>query len=165
MVTQVSFEALRRVQLAEKTGPGLTPIEEDFYDSYRGLVAEQRQRLTAEFSLEGANAYESTRKILLDIVRRREQKILLRAMHDYEAGTIGGEGLAAEEKGLYKSLITLISAYRPAMVGEPASRTVAEKTAVAPPASTVQVRLLVDVPRFVGISGPVGPLHWQGDDW
>jgi hypothetical protein len=159
LATQVSFEALRRVQLAEKTSPSLSPLEEDFYESYRGLVAQMQQRLTADFSLEGANSYESTRKILADIIRRREQKILLRAMHDFESGTIGGEGLASEEKGLYKSLITLISAYRPSMAGQPAPSVSQQQSANGAQVGAILVRMLVDVPRFVGTSGPVGPLQ------
>ncbi len=159
MVTEVSFEALRRVQLAEKSSPALSPLEEDFYEAYRKLVEGLHEKLSANFSLEAANAYESTRKILVDLARRREQKIMMRAMHDFESGRVGGEGLALEEKELYTSLIKLISVYQPWLKGEGQAAKAAESAPLDAPAGLVKLRLLVDVPRFVGIKGPVGPLQ------
>lgn len=158
MEGEVSFEALRRVQLSEKNSPALTNLESDFYVAYQRHMQELHKRLSGDFSLEAARAYESTRKVLTDIARRREQKILLKALHDFETGGIGSDGFAIEEKELYTSLIKLISVYQPGSLEQVPSTRREQKVEEEPLQSgSVLVKLLVDIPQFVGSGGPVGP--------
>lgn len=150
---EVSFDALRKIQLQERNYAALVPLEEDFFDAYRNHVEEQRKSLHENFSLDAASAYEGTRKLLSEVVTRRQQKIFLKALRDFHAGTVSGSGLAREEKDLYNSLIKLLGSYGSKLFGSFAAETTIEK-----PADTLmKVQLLSEVPQFVGITGLIGP--------
>ncbi len=164
MEGEVSFDSIRRVHLAEKSSPTLTKVDEEFYAIYRAHVGKLKEQLSTHFSLEAATAYESTRKLIFDVSRRRQQKIFFKALHDFQAGEISSDGLAREEKELYTSLIKLLSGYELQLAGNhvhppaPASATASPPTIAS---DTVTVRILADLPQFVGASGPVGPFTAQ----
>lgn len=153
-MVEVSFDALRKIQLQERNYAALVPLEEDFFDAYRNHVEQQRKSLHESFSLDAASAYEGTRKLLSEVVSRRQQKIFLKALRDFHAGTVSGSGLAKEEKDLYNSLIKLLGGYESKLFESFA----AEKTVVEKPADCfMKVQLLSEVPQFVGVSGLIGP--------
>lgn len=149
---EVSFDALRKIQLQERNYAALVPLEEDFFDAYRSHVEAQRKSLHESFSLDAASAYEGTRKLLSEVVSRRQQKIFLKALRDFHSGTVSGSGLAKEEKELYNSLVKLLGSYGSKLFGSFAAENAAETAS-----DVVKVQLLAEVPQFVGISGLIGP--------
>lgn len=159
---ELSFESLRRVHLAEKNSPGLSSLDGEFYLRYRGYTEQLKHSLSAQFTLESAHAYESTRKLLSDISHRRQQKIFLKSLHDFHAGTVSSEGLAAEEQELYTSLLTILTSCEAKLAGETTLRPAPLSDQVATVAAdVVTVQLLADVPQFVGATGPIGPFSAQ----
>lgn len=150
-MAEASFEALRKVQLHEKNYPSLAPLEQDFFEKYRVLLLQQRERLRADFSLEAASLLEGIQRLLNEVMRMREQKIFLKALRDFHAGTVSGDGLAAEERETYSALVKMLSEYGQKLLGDAG----ASKPAAKPDA--VVVRILADLPAFVGASGQLGP--------
>jgi DNA replication initiation complex subunit (GINS family) len=154
---EVSYEALRRVQLEEKRSPGLTPLGEDFYERYAAHLRDQQGRLHQDFNLDAASAYESMRRVLRDVWERRQHKIAVKALLDARAREPRAEGLAREEQRLYNALHTLYSqgdasflnGMGPAAEPEPAP-------AEAKGPDRARVRLLADLPAF---EGPDGASH------
>ncbi len=151
---ETSYEALRKVQLHEKNYAALSPLEDDFYGRYRVLLLQLRERLRASFSIDAASALEGTQRMLADVVRRREQKIFLKALRDFHAGTVDSTGLAAEEKEVYNSVTRMLGEYEERQVGGLASSPAAAKDEKP---AFVSLTFLVDLPAFVGISGTIGP--------
>ncbi|MBI3587716.1 hypothetical protein HY995_01275 [Candidatus Micrarchaeota archaeon] len=154
-MAEVSFDALRRVQLAEKNYASLSSLDSGFFKSYRLFLIEQRAGLHKNFSLEAATAYESARKVFSDVVQRREQKILLKALHDFHGESVSSQGLSAEEAALYASFISLFKQYEDGLLSDFGSPSGVERN--SPGENTVTVRMLADLPQFVGISGIIGP--------
>jgi DNA replication initiation complex subunit (GINS family) len=149
-MTEASFEALRKVQLQEKHESQLAELEEDFFEKYRSLIELQRERLRKDFSLEAATSFENLRRLLAEVTRKREQKLFLKALRDFHAGEVSGEGLAREERELYNSLVRLLSEYE--------ARAMQQSSASAAKEVDKRVRFSSDVPAFVGASGAkIGP--------
>ncbi len=144
-----SFEALRRIQLQEKHNATLTVVDEAFYEAYAAFLIRQAEKLRQSFSLDEVKVYENTQKILKEVIERRQQKILLKAFRDLKVGEVTSEGLARQEKELYIELLKLLQAHEAtlnsAFAGE---KTVQEKPEEK---NTVTVRILVDLPAFIGV--------------
>jgi len=153
---ELSYEALRRIQLQEKHNATLTVVDEAFYESYAVFLAQQVERLRQAFSLDEVKLYENTQKILKEIIEKRQQKILLKALRDLKTGDVSSEGLARQEKELYIELLRLLQSHEASLN----SAFAGEKTVQEKPGEkdTVAVRILVDLPAFVGMdSQPLGP--------
>jgi len=143
---------LRKVQLHEKNQPSLYSLHDDFYKAVKDFLESLRERLERDFSVESASAYQNSQKMLREISRRREKKIFLKSLNDFQAGQVDSQGLAQEEKELYTSLIKIISEYE-AVFSPPK----APKSALKREDDLVEVRVLADLPAFVGSRSPLGP--------
>ena len=153
---ELSYEALRRIQLQEKHNATLTVVDEGFYESYSSFLSQQAEKLHQAFSLDEVKVYENTQKILREIIEKRQQKILLKALRDLKTGEVTSEGLARQERELYIELLRLLQSHEAALNASFAG----EKNAQEKPEEkqTVCVRMLMDLPAFVGAdSQPVGP--------
>ena len=147
MVEELSFEELRKVQLAEKHSPALAPLPENFYDVYFSYLQDRMAGLKDNFSLDGAKAYENSRKVLGDIIKLRSHKIIFKAFTDGEANRIVSDGLTSQEKIFYHSLLRLFNDYELKM----SMLSTTQK-------QSVQVEIAADVPEFVGKDGKtLGP--------
>jgi DNA replication initiation complex subunit (GINS family) len=164
MGMELSFEALRRMQLEERRHAALANVEENFLDQCRNWLSEQGRLLKKDFSLDAARVYDNSVKILRDVLARRQQKILLKVFKDLETGETRAEGLAREEKEFYYSVMKLFNGYSQEM-GKLFSREkeveqgVAEREAEKPAGKkSVKLRFLADLQEFVGpdakIHGP-----------
>ena len=107
---EASYDALRKTQLQERKNPALAPLEADFYAKYRALVAQLQEKFQAGGLNEGKEL-ANTESVLRDVLEAREQKILLKALRDVRAGVVKADGLAAEEKQLYLSLVEIINGF------------------------------------------------------
>lgn len=150
-MAEASFEALRKVQLHEKHNAQLTELEEDFFECYRILLHQMRDRVRKDFSIEAASALEGMQRLLGEVMRRREQKIFLKALRDFHAGEVNSSGLAREEKEVYNSIVNLLAEYEARQLGSVMPAAQEEKS------DLVSVLLLADLPAFVGSRGQLGP--------
>ncbi len=141
MVEELSFESLRKVQLAEKHTPTLSPLPENFFDVYFSYLNDRMAALKDSFSLESAKSYENCRKLLGDIIKLRSHKIILRAFTDSESNRIVSDGLTSQEKIFYHSLLRLFNDYELKM------------SMLSPHTQVAKVEIVMDVPEFVGKDG------------
>lgn len=153
---EVSYEALRKVQLQEKQSSALSKLEEDFFQQYFKWLDSQCSKLKESFSLESIRLHENASKILSELVERRQQKILFKAFNDFRAGEFENpllvEGLCKEEKELYYRLIKLFTEYKASLVAK--SECPVEETPLAKTGTKegfVKIRLLKDLQEFVGL--------------
>lgn len=151
-MVEVGFEDLRKVQLHEKNQPSLYSLHDDFFKAFKEFLEKQRERLERDFSVESASAYQNSQKMLREISRRREKKIFLKALNDFQAGQVDSQGLAAEEKELYTSLLKIISEYEAVFSPPKAPKSVAGRED-----DLVEIRILAELPAFVGSKSQLGP--------
>ncbi|MFH1199433.1 MAG: hypothetical protein V1708_00020 [Candidatus Micrarchaeota archaeon] len=168
---ELSFEALRKIQLQERNFGALSALSDDFYEAYTLWILESQRALAAGFTIERMKAYENSKKIIDEIRQKREQKILLKALKDHRGGAVSSEGLAREEKALYlcaiggleefeKNAAAAINPAKPKAMPiavEPASTTLAAGQGIAQNAKEMQelqsVKFLMGIPQFVGTDG------------
>ena len=105
---EASYDALRKTQLQERKNPALAPLENAFYADYRALLTNLQQKFQAG-GLDEGKELANTESVLRDVLEAREQKIVLKALRDVRSGAVKPDGLAAEEKQLYLSLIEIIN--------------------------------------------------------
>lgn len=175
---QFSFEELRKVQLAEKHYSVLSPLAEDYYDTYNGYINQYKKQLQTSYDLQNAKVYENAQLIIKDIVNTRLQKIILRSVRDAQTGKLNTEGLARQEKEFYLKSMNLLREYLEAITKMPAVAqdipmfkptpvmTQAPITEVKPeavesnPGGQITVAITIELPQFIGPSGtPIGPFN------
>jgi len=142
---EIGYDALRKVLLQERHYATLASLEEAFFDQYAGFVKAQEARLKDSFSLEGAREFENTVKAIDSLKETRMQKILFKALRDLQNNSVNSEGLAREEKELYRTLVKILMDY-----SRGARLTVVEAQEARPEPPTVAVRILNDVKEFIG---------------
>ena len=152
-MAELTYDELRRLQRKELGSASLVPLPENFYGEVDALLGKLEAKLKESFSLELAREYENTLKIIRDIYSRREGKILLRAMRSARTGE-EIDGLASEEKALLSSVATLLEKNN-----ERFEHRLTHKKAQAPEQAVdeidgrVKLKLLMDLPEFVGLDG------------
>ncbi|MFH0922756.1 MAG: hypothetical protein V1811_01730 [Candidatus Micrarchaeota archaeon] len=142
---EVGYDALRKVLLQERHYPALSALDEGFFDQYSAFVKAQEIRLKESFSLDAVKEFENTIKALDGLKETRLQKILFKALRDLQNDSVNSEGLAREEKELYRTLVkTLMEYSRGTHLTSP------EAQEVRPEPSVMTVRILNDVKEFIG---------------
>ncbi|MBU1197702.1 hypothetical protein KJ765_04275 [Candidatus Micrarchaeota archaeon] len=166
---ELSFDALRKVQLQERNFSALSKLSDDFYEAHHLWLLEQKRALQGDYSLERLKAFENAKTILTEISEKREQKILLKALKDRKNQSVDSDGLAKEEKGLYLELLKSLSGFEQAVLinEEEQPKTVIERTITPetlpdakPPEKPLleAVRMLKPLAQFVGTDGAMyGP--------
>lgn len=150
---ELSFEGLRKIALSEKQSSFLTKLDEGFYSNYQEYLSSQEKSLEKNFSLDSVTVLENSRRVLKDIIKRREQKIFLKALNDYYSSSVDSLGLAAQEKDLYSSIISLL-------VEHDSKTSFSNNSAAAKPAQkdkVIKLKILVNLPQFVGETQTIGP--------
>lgn len=147
---EASYDYLRKIQLDEKHKASLGRIEPDFYSAFKSRLADLDRQQSSDPSFDGAKECENTLKLLKDIIDRRQKKILLKAQHDLFAGEVSSEGLAEEEKELYRAIIKLLKEHESIVLDGkhcPAPQPPAKEEPERP---FLSVKILQDLPEFVG---------------
>ncbi len=151
-----SFEEIRKIHLQEKHSPVLSNLSEDFFDSYINYLSGLNLRLKDSFSMEGAKAYENSRKVLLELSRLRCQKIILKAFKDNRSTAVSIDGLATQERQLYLALLKTFSEFEGTLSIFPPREVPEEKVQIEP----VKVEVLAEIPEFVSHDGnALGPFQ------
>ncbi len=157
---EVSFEAVRKVQLQERNYSSLSKLDDDFYDKYLSFIKDLRCRLESGFSLEGAKAFENSDRVLKDIFEQRKHKIFFKAFRDMKNNSVDSNGLARQEKELYTSLITLLTSFNSALSTESRGAVpVGPAVPVVSQPKKILVEFLVDLPQIAGVDSntTIGP--------
>jgi len=118
-------------------------------------------RVAEEHERELANA----KKIVSDLFNLRARKIVLTSL-DAEASILDSTNMTMVEKRLFKKAQEAIEVAREAMVYEPFTRKTTPKKSqnVKNETKTVTVRMLSDIPAFVGVDGESSYGPYKKDD-
>lgn len=167
MADEITYDELRRVQQREKGSGMLSELPEDFYERAGRLVRRLRKEMESGFAIEKAKEYENTLKVVREIYALREQKLIFRALSSAREGE-QIFGLAREEGELYRRVAELVregqKSFERVISGTEAPRSGAENAGAevqkAPRSDEKNLRMLMDVPQFVGMDGKVrGPFR------
>jgi DNA replication initiation complex subunit (GINS family) len=151
-VAELTYDELRRLQRKEMASASLVPLPGEFYSEAEMMLKRHEDRLRQDFSLQLAREYENTLKIIRDIYSRREGKILLRAMRSARTGE-EVDGLASEEKTLLSSVVTLLEKNRERFERRLSAKNEGKAAADADEGKGLRLKLLMDLPEFVGLDG------------
>ncbi|MFH1750247.1 MAG: hypothetical protein ABH863_01060 [Candidatus Micrarchaeota archaeon] len=159
-MTEISYDALRKIQMQERNFGALSALDEDFYEKYNLWIAEQKRLLQNEFSIETLKAYENAKKIIEEISAKREQKIVLKTLKDLRSSSIDSAGLTSEEKVFYLKMLASVKEFEQSVVLfkekkpelkkgasklEPAQKAVSEKLS--------SIKIIVSMSKFVAPDG------------
>jgi DNA replication initiation complex subunit (GINS family) len=156
---EASYDALRKTQLQERKNPALAALDADFYKQYRELIARLQEKFQSGGIDEGKEL-ANTESVLRDVLEAREQKILLKALRDVRAGAVRTDGLAAEEKQLYLSLVEIINDFESRAANH--SRALKEVAEEEKPANS-KVRFVRDLPALAWRDGSTQGPFKNGD--
>jgi len=176
MVELITYETIRNAQRAEKEEE-LQKLPVNFFISIRNWLAHKEKLKDITSLLEVENA----KKLLEDIINRREKKIVLAALRTMR-GELPPSNLTDDERKFFDSVIKVLKSFRDDMNEKFKSyaEVVEEKiedakkslddlkkeekkeeieNIVVRPNGKLLVKALVDLPRFVGLDLEVyGPL-------
>lgn len=154
MEKELSYEALRKVQMLEKKSMALSVLEEDFFSAYGEFLKKQEESLKLEFSMEKARVYDNAKSVLNEVIEQRVQKLLLKVLKDYRTGMMNTEGLAREEKELYKEVYKIIQDWTTRFKALQTINTDKKKEE----SGLIRLKILMPLPEFVSASGnTLGP--------
>lgn len=143
---RIDYDELRRIHRLEKNTSKLVEVEDDFIDSLRAFVEEEKKKYLASlknFSASDAREFTNLKRVVEEIFIMREKKILNKALISSHTKEIDGEKMDRQEKETFKKLLRVLedhfSSYE-SLFGEKEKRET----------ELVTVNILKDVPTFVG---------------
>ncbi|MFA5931291.1 MAG: hypothetical protein WC821_03185 [archaeon] len=143
---RIDYDELRRIHRLEKNTSKLVEVEDNFIDSLRAFVEEEKKKYLASlknFSASDAREFTNLKRVVEEIFIMREKKILNKALISSHTKEIDGEKMDSQEKETFKKLLKVLeehfSSYE-SLFGEKEKRET----------ELVSVKILKDVPTFVG---------------
>ena len=129
-------EAIRKVVADEKAGKKLSRLPEDFFEQVKAYIdLKERAGKTKEDVWELADA----KRLLSELLEKREEKIASLAVHSVRAGISPGS-LTKEEQKLFDQMVSVLKSFQKSkqsiLEGKPEKRDA--------------VAVLKDIPEFVG---------------
>ncbi len=156
----MDYETLRNVQRAEKNKSRLSEIPENFYEELRELIRNSMKKYEETRDLGDLRNFENIVRVARDVFYTRQQKIIMKAYRNVRTQEFDDNGMVSEEKEFYQALVDIIqknAEFFESMVvnGEEKCsaediQDVSEKELVKKDLNIVMVRILKDIPRFVG---------------
>ena len=143
----LNYSELRDIQRKEMESSAIVRLPEDFYSAVSGMLTKKAAEAAESKSLLTIKEYENTKKVVMSIQAKREEKIVLMAVR----GEREGAGLTAEEKELLKELSSIIKKSRENVKNAWTSEEPAR-------ADSQRVKLLKDVSQYRGLDNALyGP--------
>jgi DNA replication initiation complex subunit (GINS family) len=152
-MVEISYEALRKIQMQERNFGALSTLDEDFYERYNLWVMEQKRLLQSQFSIETLKAYENAKKILEEVSAKREQKIVLKALKDLKGNSVDTAGLSKEEKEFYLNIITSAKDFEASAVKFSEKRQEFKKEAEKASERLLTLKIITALGKFVASDG------------
>jgi len=146
----MDIETLHKIQLQEKRGGVLATLEKTFFAECFEFIDLKRQLLEANYSALARNDLDNAILILRDILTKRQQKIILKALNDFKSNANSIEGLTNEEADFYVALLDLLNRH-----------SLKINSQISGEKKLVKVKILSEVPEFIGKNskslGPFAP--------
>lgn len=106
MVDKLDYEELRKCQRREKNTAKLLELKDNFYEELKQLIKEKESHYKQKMDYEAKNSLDNIRKIAKDLYKRRERKIMTRALKEAEQAK--KYNLAGKEKQLFQKIREVI---------------------------------------------------------
>jgi len=152
-MNDLSYNFLRKLQQTERGSMALTVLSSEFYGGVCTFLTTQQDNLKEEQSLMKVKEIENTKKVLEDILRSRQRKILLRALQSTSKDT---EGMAPEEVKLYREMRKVIGEHTLIIDNIIAGKKISSISKSIE--DFKKVKILKNVPAYKGIDGTLyGP--------
>ncbi len=145
-VLKITFDELRRIHRLEKNTTNLVEVDDDFIDSLEDFIQEQKKKYLLSmknFSSTEAREFTNLKRIVDEIFLLREKKILNKALIASKTSDEKPEKMAYQELEIFKKLLKVLYNYESIcneLFGEKERKE----------ASTIRMKLIKDVPAFVG---------------
>jgi DNA replication factor GINS len=161
----MNLDDLRLIQVNERRSEGLQELERDFYGQVRAYIKaleEDKRNVEASQAMKIDDELRSVRSVIEGIFNRRIGKIVKMASLRASGSQESPKGVTPEELDLFEQLTDLISRSR-AIILNPVIRPKLDKSesslTLQPPSNVKirkefkTVRVLEDIPVFVGADG------------
>ncbi|MEM4390375.1 MAG: hypothetical protein QXX06_00770, partial [Candidatus Diapherotrites archaeon] len=109
----ITYDEIRRIHRLEKNSSKLVPINVEFYNEVQEFIAEEKQKYLESINKNTSYSrdFPNIKKMIEEIFSIREKKILNNALATARTKEINEEGMASQEKKLYKELIEQIEVH------------------------------------------------------
>jgi len=149
---QLDYDEIRRIYRLEKNTSSMVEVEDDFFDSLNKFMAEQKKdylKSLKNFSTTKARDFTNIKKMVEEIFLLREKKLLNRALIASTVGEISENRVAREEKKTFKEMLAVLEKHKSCLneIFEPMEKNPVKEEKKA---SVVKLKILKDVPSFVG---------------
>jgi DNA replication initiation complex subunit (GINS family) len=146
----ITYETIRAIHRAEKEEQ-LQKLPDNFYNSVKNWILHKQKQKDTVSLLE----VENTKKLLDDIVSRRERKIVLSALRTIR-GELPPKNLTEDEQRFFDNIVNSLKSFRDNIKEQVISydNVIEEKIEEARkqlnPNGKIILKMIVDMPRFVG---------------
>jgi len=162
---EINYRVFRKIQETEKNSPVLTELELNFYNTLSEYLENLKNRLESETSPQKQALLKdeilNTKKIAINIYEQREKKILLAVASKARGGNPELKNMIDIEKDLFDSIFNLMLKSRKELLEKETKENRSNDTKVVEPKveekteeiqknSNPIVRIIQDIPEFIG---------------
>lgn len=147
---EITYDELRRIYRLEKNTSKLVEVDEDFYESLKDFIEEQKNEYLEsinDFSSTKARDFINLKKVTEEIFAIRERKILNKALVHGRTEDPFDEKISLQEKEFFNELMKIIKKHKYHIEEMFKTKEKREKPANL---NNVTIRILTDVPAFIG---------------
>ncbi len=148
----IDYERLRAIYRLEKEASKLTHLEPDFYELLEKYVAGEKEKLSDalnKLDIAAMKRFMNLKKLIQELVFLREKKIIRYALFSLAEGAPEPENLVGWEKDMYREIKDVLARYID-QVNRIFEGEVGGGKEKRKPLNVVRVRILEDIPTFVG---------------
>jgi DNA replication initiation complex subunit (GINS family) len=107
----ITFGMIRQIHREEKNSVSLQKLPENFFALVRNWLSEKEKLYESSKNPEVLMEIENAKKILKDLISRREKKIVISALNVIRGG-LPPENMTSEEEELFNKLVNLLNTFR-----------------------------------------------------
>lgn len=149
---EISYAELRRIHRLEKNTSQLVEVDEDFYNSLHAFIQEEKkkylQALKKEFSESSARNFSNLKKIIEELFSLRKKKLLNKALISSRTNEFSEAHMALQEKEIFRDLLKVLNKHNKLLFN--VVNGVKEKAKKGKDLNALSIRIISNVPRFVG---------------
>lgn len=146
----VSYDEIRKIHRLEKNTQQLVELSPDFYSELQLFISDEKKSYLdslKNFSVAETRDFTNMKKMIEEIFSMREKKLLAKALIASRTKETSFSHMTTQEKELFTKIVTLLGSHNAIAEGLFSSN---ENSVQARDASMLHVKIISDVPSFVG---------------